>query len=153
MEKKWVVFDLGGETFGIEIAVVESIVKMQAITTIPHAPDYVEGVTNLRGSVVPVIDLRKRLDVTGQANGRETRIIIANLGDVKTGMIVDAVSEVLNIDEDAVEPTPSIACSVDTQFITAIARLEQRLIILLDLEKILTIEEQQATRLLVDKTD
>lgn len=148
MEKQFVIFELSGEHFGIEIAAVESIVKMQKITRIPHAPDYVEGIMNLRGMVLPVVDLEKRFGMPAHKQAAGTRIVVANMGNVKIGMIVAGVSEVLNIEDSAIEATPPIVTSVNTRFITGVAKIDSRLIILLDLTCVLTTEEMEETTLL-----
>lgn len=147
MEKQLVVFELASEHYGVDIAAVESIIKMQSITSLPHAPACVEGVTNLRGTILPVVDLRKRFGIREVEAHRDNRIIVIAINDVKVGMIVDAVSEVLAVSESNVEPPPSMVMSVDTAFMTGIAKLgelggAQRLVILLDLAKVLTLEEQ-----------
>ncbi len=143
MEHQLVIFELANEQYGVDIAAVEGIIKMQLITVVPHAPSFVEGVTNLRGSVLPVIDLRKRFNLPQEETTKNSRIIHIAIDNVKVGMIVDAVSEVLRVSEEAVEPTPSIVTTVDSAFITGIAKLEGRLIILLDLGKVLSFNEQE----------
>ncbi len=143
MEHQLVVFELANEQYGVDIAMVEGIIKMQQITVVPHAPSFVEGVTNLRGSVLPVIDLRKRFNLPQEETTKNSRIIHIAIDNVKVGMIVDAVSEVLRVSEEAVEPTPPIVTTVDSAFITGIAKLEGRLIILLDLGKVLSLNEQE----------
>ncbi|NMB53106.1 MAG: chemotaxis protein CheW [Leptolinea sp.] len=145
MEKQLVVFSLASEDYGIEIAVVESIIKMQDITKMPRSPAFVEGVINLRGVVLPVIDLAKRFGITECENNRDTRIVIVNIKNMKIGMIVSAVSEVLTIDDSVIESTPSIVTTVNSNFVSGIARLDSRLIILLDISKILTREESLQT--------
>jgi len=145
MEKQLVVFSLASEDYGIEIAVVESIIKMQDITKMPRSPAFVEGVINLRGVVLPVIDLAKRFGITGCENNRDTRIVIVNINNMKIGMIVSAVSEVLTIDDSVIESTPAIVTTVNSNFVSGIARLDSRLIILLDISKILTREESLQT--------
>jgi purine-binding chemotaxis protein CheW len=141
MENQIVIFELGTEHFGVDIARVESIIKMQPITQLPHVPEFVEGVTNLRGKVLPVIDLRKRFGLPSQEADKNSRIIVVNIDQTEVGMIVDQVSEVLTVPEGAVEPAPAITSSVDSAFITGIAKLDQRLVILLDLHRILTSQE------------
>jgi purine-binding chemotaxis protein CheW len=143
MEKQLVVFELANEHYGVDIAMVEGIIKMQQITVVPHAPAFVEGVTNLRGSVLPVIDLRKRFNLPHEDATKNSRIIHIAIDSVKVGMIVDAVSEVLRVSEEAIEPTPPIVTTVDSAFITGIAKLEGRLIILLELSKVLSLNEQE----------
>lgn len=143
MEHQLVIFELANEHYGVDIAAVEGIIKMQLITVVPHAPSFVEGVTNLRGAVLPVIDLRKRFNLPLEDTTKNSRIINITFDTFKVGMIVDAVSEVLRVPEDAIEPTPPIVTTVDSAFITGIAKLEGRLIILLDLGKILSINDQE----------
>ncbi len=150
MEKQLVIFELAGEHFGIEIAVVESIVKLQEITKVPQAADYMEGITNLRGTVLPVIDLEKRFGIPVHERTRETRIVVVNLGSLKIGMIVSAVSEVLTIDDALIEPAPALVTTVNSRFITGIARVENRLIILLDLNLVLSEEEREKAASMVN---
>jgi purine-binding chemotaxis protein CheW len=144
MEQQLVVFELANEFYGINIAVVESIIKMQAITQLPQTPTYLKGVTNLRGTVLPVIDLRNRFGLDAQKDTRQTRIIIVTMGNIKVGMMVDGVSEVLRISDELIEPLPPMINSVNSIFLKGIARLEDRLIILLDVEKVLDLNEQKS---------
>ena len=144
MEQQLVVFELANELYGVNIAAVESIIKMQAITQLPHTPPYVKGVTNLRGSVLPVLDLRIRFALPAQDDTRQTRIMIVTMGSIKAGIIVDGVSEVLRISEESIEPLPPMLNSVDSTFLKGIARLENRLIILLDLSCVLNLDEQKS---------
>jgi purine-binding chemotaxis protein CheW len=144
MEQQLVVFELANELYGVNIAAVESIIKMQAITQLPHTPPYVKGVTNLRGSVLPVLDLRIRFALEAQEDTRQTRIMIVTMGSIKAGIIVDGVSEVLRVSEESIEPLPPMLNSVDSAFLKGIARLESRLIILLDLSRVLNLNEQQS---------
>ncbi len=144
MEQQVVVFELANELYGVNIAAVESIIKMQVITQLPHTPPYVKGVTNLRGSVLPVLDLRIRFALEAQEDTRQTRIMIVTMGSIKAGIIVDGVSEVLRISEESIEPLPPMLNSVDSTFLKGIARLENRLIILLDLSRVLNLNEQKS---------
>jgi purine-binding chemotaxis protein CheW len=143
MEQQLVVFDLAGESYGINIAAVESIIKMQAITQLPQAPYYVKGVTNLRGTVLPVIDLRLRFGLEAQEISRQTRIIIVTMGILKVGVVVDGVSEVLRVQDDTIGSLPPMVSTVNSAFLKGIVRLENRLIILLELGKVLDFDEQQ----------
>jgi purine-binding chemotaxis protein CheW len=145
MEKQLVIFELASESYGIEIANVESIIKMQAITRVPKCPDFVEGITNLRGTVLPVIDLGKRFGIADQKRDNDTRIIVVGFDGMKVGMIVTAVSEVLTIDDNVIEPAPAIVTTINSSFIAGIARIESRLIILLNLDQILSKEEKAQT--------
>lgn len=142
MDNQIVVFELETEFFGVKIAAVESIIKMQPITRLPHTPTFVEGITNLRGKILPVIDLRKRFSLPPRETDKNSRIIVVVMNDTEVGITVDGVSEVLTLPEQSVEPAPSIATTVDSNFIAGVAKVEQRLIILLDLEKVLSTEEQ-----------
>jgi purine-binding chemotaxis protein CheW len=144
MEHQLVVFELANEFYGINIAVVESIIKMQAITQLPQTPTYVKGVTNLRGSVLPVIDLRIRFGLEAQKDSKQTRVIIVTMGNIKVGVVVDGVSEVLRVADELIEPLPPMVNSVNSVFLKGIVRLETRLIILLELGKVLDLEEQHA---------
>lgn len=146
MEKQLVVFNLANEDYGVDITSVESIIKMQAITSIPQAPSVVEGITNLRGMVLPVINLRKRFGLQEGSDDKNTRIIVSQMNGLKVGMIVDGVSEVLRIQDQLIEPTPPMVSTVDTAFITGIIKLEGRLVILLDLARVLNVEEQGELR-------
>ncbi len=152
MEKQLVIFDLGNEQFGIEIASVEGIVKMQEITKVPFSPPYMEGITNLRGMVLPVIDLKKRFGLPAETATKETRIITVSMDKVKMGMIVTAVNEVLTIDDSVIELPQAMITNINSEFITGVAKIEKRLVILLDLSRILTADEMlAAAKLIADK--
>ena len=143
MEKQLVIFELGNAQYAIEIAAVEGIVKMQEITKIPYSPDFVEGVTNLRGSILPVLDLNKRFGMPQQEETGETHIITVNMGNVKVGMIVSKVSEVLTIEDNIIEPAPNMVKNINTDFITGIAKIDSRLVVLIDLSRVLNVDEQE----------
>lgn len=142
MDKQYVVFDLGGEHYGVDIAAVEGIIKLQLITSVPHAPAFIEGVTNLRGKVLPVVDLRRRFNLPAGATSKETRIVVVEMNGATVGMIVDGVSEVLQVSDEAVEPPSPIVMTIDSAFIRGIAKVDERLIILLDLSQVLSGQEQ-----------
>ena len=147
MEHQLVVFDLANEHYGVDIAAVESIIKMQPVTVVPHTPAFVEGVTNLRGEVLPVIDLRKRFGLPiDQGRSKDTRIVVVEIDGKKVGMVVDAVSEVLRVPDEAIEPPSPIVTTVDSAFIRGIAKVDERLIILVELSKVLSTEEQAGLR-------
>ncbi len=144
MENQFVIFKLADEYYGVDIASVDGIIKTQFITIVPHAPNFVEGVTNLRGTVLPVVDMRRRFGLSMQTESKDTRIIVIELDGMTVGMIVDAVTEVMHISVEDVEPPSPMIATVDSSFITGIAKIADRLIILLDLAKVLTIQEQHA---------
>ncbi len=142
MENQLVVFDLAHEHYGVDISAVEGIIKMQAITAVPRAPAFVEGVTNLRGKVLPVIDLRRRFGLPGEEATKDTRIVVVEMNGATVGIVVDGVSEVLRVSPEAIEPPSPIVTTVDSAFIKGIAKIAQRLVILLDLSKVLSAGEQ-----------
>lgn len=144
MEQQLVVFALANEHYGVSIAAVESIIKPQAITLVPHAPRFVEGVTNLRGKVLPVIDLRKRFGLAAAAPTKDTRIIVVEVPGATVGVIVDGVSEVLRIRPETIEPPSPLVTTVESSFITGIAKIDERLVILLDLGKVLSLHEAES---------
>ncbi len=141
-EKQLVVFRLNQGEYGIDIMIVKEIIRYQKITEIPDAPEFVEGVINYRSKAVPIVDLNKRFNLTSGDVGDSTRIIIANFGDKQLGFKVDAVDEVLRIPEEDIEQVSDIAVNIDKHYITGIGKLEDRLIILLDLSKILSDDEK-----------
>ncbi len=141
-ERQIVVFRLHTEEFGVGITDVREIVKPRHITKLPHVDDYIEGVTNLRGEVIPVICLRKRFGIEAQEDTADTRIIILEVNDSMVGFIVDAVTETLRISENAIEPPPSSVAGLQADYLAGVGKFEDRLLILLEVDKILTSEEQ-----------
>jgi len=127
-------FKLGDEEFGIDILVVQEIIRMISITKVPNSPYYVEGVINLRGKVIPVIDLRVRLGMEKIELKNSTRVIVIELEGRILGFIVDSVSEVLRISKNITEAPPDLIAGVDSKYIKSVGKLEDRLLILLNLE-------------------
>jgi purine-binding chemotaxis protein CheW len=142
MEHQNVVFKLANEFYGVDIAAVQGIIKLQPITAVPRAPACVEGVTNLRGKVLPVLDLHKRFGLPAEAATADSRIVVVELGEATVGLIVDAVSDVLRFSSEVVEPPSPVVTTVHSRFIHGIAKVAPRLIILLDLGQVLTLSEQ-----------
>ena len=138
-EIQLVIFRLREEEFGVNIAEVREIVRMMDITHIPEAPGFIEGVINLRGQVIAVIDLAKQFRLTSQAEFPKTaRIVVIEVQEKTVGLIVDEVPEVLRISQDNIEPTPEvIETEIHKDYLKGVGKLEDRLIILLDLEKVL----------------
>lgn len=143
-EMQLVVFELGDESYGVDISRVQDINRMQEITEIPHAPESVVGVINLRGRVIPVIDLRKRFGLPDAVHTKDTRIVVVHLDGNLIGVIVDAVSQVLRIPADIVEQPSPVLAGVDSRYLRGIAKLADRLVILLDLDFVLSRREQEA---------
>ena len=144
-ELQLVTFLLGGEEYGVPISQIQEIDRLSKITKVPKAARFVEGVTNLRGEVIPVLDTRKRFDLEVKAADDRTRIIIVELGGVKTGLVVDSVREVLSLSKKDIAPPPeAIHTGVDQRFIFGIGKVDggKRMIVLLDVEKILSKDEQ-----------
>lgn len=138
-----VVFELANETYGVAISEVYEIIRMVEVTRIPKTQHFLEGVINLRGRIIPVIDLRKRFGLESEEKEQLKRIVVVKIEDNTVGMVVDAVSEVLQIENSQVESVSSLVSSqVDTEFISGIAKVGSRLIIMLDLEKVLTAKEK-----------
>lgn len=138
-----VTFSIDGEEFGIEILIVKEIIRFMESTKVPNAPGFVEGVINLRGQIIPVIDLRKRFGLAGAARDQHTRIIVVEIQSLRAGFIVDAVSEVLRIPASTVEPAPPMVAGIDSEFIRGVGKLDDRLLILLDLERLFSDMEKR----------
>jgi purine-binding chemotaxis protein CheW len=136
-EEQLVAFKLGREEYGISILQVQEIKRMTGITRVPHTPDYLRGVINLRGSVLPVIDLKARLKLAAQEYTDDTRIIIVKIDEISVGMIVDAVSEVMAIAQENIEAPQTSTSVVAANYISGVGKLENRLVILLNLEAII----------------
>jgi purine-binding chemotaxis protein CheW len=130
-----VTFQLGREEYGVEIASVQEIIRATDITPVPGAPSHVRGVINLRGKIIPVVDLRRRFALTSVEAGEDQRIIVVELGEKRIGMLVDSVSQVIKVPAGVVEEMPEEATSVDENFIRGVGKLDSRLIIILDLNK------------------
>ena len=131
-------FKIGDEEFGVDILSVQEINRMSQITKVPNTSDFIEGVINLRGRVIPVMDLRVKLGMPRKEHGKNTRIVVVELRGQTIGFIVDEVSEVLRISKDITEAPPEMVGGMNSDYITSIGKLEDRLLILLDLEKIVS---------------
>ncbi len=131
-----VTFNLG-EEYGVPIHQVREIIRVSGVTMVPNSPSYMEGVINLRGRVLPVLNLRKRLKLAPKDTGKASRIVVAEAGDKVIGLLVDAVSHVIKVAPESVESAPEEVLEIDTDYITGVGKLKNRLIILLDLERLL----------------
>lgn len=139
-KRQAVIFKIGGEEFALDIMDTKEVVVMRGITPVPETDTYVEGVMNLRGNLVPVLDLRKRLRASGSCDAPERRIIVANLDGRLVGLIVDGASEVIRVSEEMIEPVPDIIIEMGVGYITGIINLQDRFITMIDLRKALTDE-------------
>lgn len=142
-EEQVVVFRLMEQVYGVDINAVFEIIRMETITRIPRTPEFVEGVINLRGRIIPVIDLASRFGLGRNQQTQASRIIIVEVSGQTIGMIVDAVQEVLRFPAASIEPPPPVIHGVDAVYLRGIAVLEERLIILLDQNKILMDTEKE----------
>lgn len=158
VKRQMVIFRIGGEEFAIDIALTKEIVTMRPITPIPETEDYVLGVMNLRGNLVPVLDLRKRLRAGSEsaASGKgqqEIRIIIARVDGKQTGLVVDGASEVIRVTDEMIEPPPDVITEIGAEYIGGIINLRDRFITVLDLDKALkgevTHELEEVRRLMM----
>lgn len=140
-EIQLVIFKLGKEEYGVSILQVQEIKRMTDITRVPHTPDYIRGVINLRGSVLPVVDLKKRLNLPQQPYTDDTRIIIVKIEDIAVGMIVDAVSEVMAIQQENIE-APEVVSGIAADYLSGVGKMDNRLLILLNLETITGIGQE-----------
>ncbi|HUO61086.1 MAG TPA: chemotaxis protein CheW [Candidatus Acidoferrales bacterium] len=130
-------FRVGKENFGVPIGTVHEIVRMMEVTAVPDSPEYIEGVINLRGKIIPVVDLRKRFGESEIASNKKNRILVAEIQERLVGLLVDAASEVIKIPPEQIEPPPNVFEEGELNYVTGVGKLNGRLIILIDLSKIL----------------
>ena len=141
---QFLTFALGQEEYGVEILKIQEIKGFSAITPLPNAPAYVKGVLNLRGTIVPIVDLRKKFGMPEEAYTTFTVIVVVRVQGQVMGFIVDAVSDVLTVTGADIQPTPDLQGQVDTSFLTGLAKAGEKLVILLDIDKVLTTAERVA---------
>ena len=141
-ENQFVVFILGDERYGVDILNVSTISEYLDVTKVPDAPNYVEGIINLRGDIIPVINLKKRFNIAETSISEDTRIIIYSIEGVAIGFLVDEASQVLRIEDNQIEPTPAILKGQDREYISGVGKHEGEIIILLDFAKILNETER-----------
>lgn len=139
-----VTFTVGGEEFGLDVFAVHEILRWEPVTPVPRAPAFVEGVLDVRGALVPVVDLRRRFEVRAADADEETRIVVVQFGQERLGLVVDTVTEVLRTPETSVLPPPEYIRGLAAEFVRGIVRQDGRLIILIDLDRILSSEERIA---------
>lgn len=146
-EGKYLTFTLADCEYGISILKIKEIIGMIDVTTVPQTPDYIKGVVNLRGKVIPVVDLRLRFGIEYNEYTDRTCIIVVEMdgvsGTILTGIVVDAVSEVLNIKADDIENTPAFGVKLETEYILGMAKMDHNVSILLDIDRVLTEENKE----------
>lgn len=143
---KVIVFRLKEKEYAIPVSQVVAIEKVQHITRVPNTSPFVKGVINLRGVVTPIIDLRRRFEIEEESYTESTRVIIVALNDMEVGLIVDAANDVIDIKESAIEPSPEVIGVKEAEYISGVAKVGRRLLILLDLEKVLNPDEVKETK-------
>lgn len=149
---QYIVFELGSEDFGIKITEVQEIIKPQEVTTLPQSADFIEGIINLRGEIIIIIDLRKRLGFTTDEKG-DSRILIVNINGQGIGFVVDDASEVISISDDVISETATGITGIRDEFLSGVGKLENRLIILLNLNRLLTSKEKGYIEEVLDNKD
>lgn len=138
-------FELEGEEYGIDVLSVREIIRMPVVTKMPNTPDYVDGIINLRGTVVPIISLRRRFGLDDRMSDRDSRILVMEVGGGLTGFVVDAVAEVIRISAEDVQPPPSmvISSNIGQEFITGVFNHAERLLIIMDIDRMFSAEERE----------
>lgn len=141
---KYLTLFLGAEEYGLDVTKVQEIIRMLPITRVPRAPAFIRGVINLRGRIVPVLELRTRLGMPSVEEARETCIVVVRSGELIMGIVVDQVRDVLDIVDAEIQPVPDFGISIDMTYLCGLARREQRVVLLMDIERILTRDEAEA---------
>lgn len=149
-QRQLVVFEVAAESYGVDIHQVKEIIRVPDITRVPRTPQFIEGVVNLRGSVIPVLDLRKRFGFPAIEADGDQRIVVIEMDDQTVGMIVDSVSEVLQVDATTIDAPSPYVVSVDSEYIAGIAKLDKKLIIVLAVDRVLSTGEKEHAASLVD---
>lgn len=141
-------FDIADEQFGVDILIVQEIIRSATVTAVPNSPDFVEGVINLRGNIIPVVDLRKRLYLYNEANAAQRAwILILNINDRVVGFIVDQVTHVIKVPEESVQPPPEIVISgLESQYIQGVCELSENLLVILNFSRVLFSDEYDMLR-------
>ncbi len=143
---RYLIFDLGDESYAVPLLKVREVIAQTEITPVPYTPPHFKGVMNLRGQVISVIDMRMKFKMKTAAFTPETAIIILDLNPVSLGIIVDSVNSVMPLRADQINPSPNIESSIATDYITGIARIDNRLILILEIEKTLSLDELSQVR-------
>lgn len=143
---KYIVFQLRDQSYGVNVGQVLSIERMEEITPVPKTSDFIKGIIHLRGETIPIIDLKERLALKSNELTDENRILIVSVDDTQVGFIVDAATDVLDIDDEVVEPAPNMVGGLKGDFMKGVAKLDDRLLILLDLSKVLDFRESNEVK-------
>lgn len=149
--QKYIIFQLNGQEYGASIEQIISIEKLLDIVKLPQVSNFIEGITKLRGQVIPVIDLKVRMDMARSEKTDQSRMLVALVDDVSVGFIVDAASDVLDIDEEIIEPAPTTIRGVHAHFLNGVAKLDDRLLLLVDLAYILNHDQLEEVKQVVEE--
>ena len=141
MDNQLITFKVGNELYGIEILKIQELIAFKDVTPVPNLPDFIIGVINLRGNVIPVIDLRKKFSMTSKEYNKFNVIIVLSLENRMVGVVVDSVQDVVSLPESMYSETPNFTTKIDTAFIKSISNIDGNLVVILDTEKILSLEE------------
>jgi purine-binding chemotaxis protein CheW len=136
-------FTLGNEEYGIDILKVQEIRGYEAVTTIAHAPEFIKGVINLRGIIVPIVDMRIKFDLGNVSYDETTVVIVLNFANRVVGMVVDGVSDVITLKADQIKPAPEFGASLDTKYLMGLGTVDDRMIILVDIERLMTSRDME----------
>ncbi len=142
--RQFISFSVGQEEYGLELLRVKEVIRMRDITWLPKAPSFVKGVINLRGDVIPIIDLRDKFALGSHEDTAQTRVIVVELEGRLTGLVVDSASQVVRIPADQIEPPPPVPDGFSQELIAGVGKIEDRLIIMLTADSILTVDEKTA---------
>lgn len=148
--KEYLVFRLGDEEYGIDIMRVQEIRGCDRLTRIPNAPPFITGVTNLRGVIVPIVDLRVRFELADIKQDENTVVIVLNLNERVVGIVVDGVADVLSLAAEQIKPTPDVSASLSSRYLTGLGVIDNRMLILVNIEKLLSPEEMAVMESLTD---
>lgn len=148
---KFIIVKLKEQSYGVDVKQVLSIERLQEITVVPRTSDFIKGVTQIRGEMTPIIDLKERLLIGETQPTDDNRILIIHIDDVQVGLIVDVATEVIDIDTEVIEPAPRIIGGVQDTFLKGVAKLDKELLILLDIERILDLNETNEVREVIEE--
>jgi len=148
MEKQYVIFKLGNEEYGVNIVNVKEISEFKESVKIPNTPKFIDGIINLRGDITLIINLKKRFNLEENGTNSDTRIIVINIKNKQVGFVVDEASQVIRIRDEDIEPAPDLIAGVDRKYISGVGKLEDKIVLLLDLEYILTDDEKEKIQLM-----
>ncbi len=142
-ERQYVIFKLSSEEYGVDIMNVKEISEYKQSVKIPNTPKFVDGIINLRGDITPIINLKKRFNLDESSIDSDTRIIVINIKSRQVGFVVDEASQVIRLSEEDIEPAPELVAGVDKKYITGVGKLKDRIVLLLNLEEVLSEDEKE----------